>query len=297
MPLRSADCRGVWVPLPTPFHGEAVDLDSFPPLIESLLSAGIRGFLALGTTGEWPHVNDEEAEAVVRAVVAAVRGRVPVLAGSGLPSTQATIARGERLVRAGAQGLMVITPHAYRARMDAGALRRHYSTVASRAPVPVFVYHMPDLTSLDLSADLLAELVRLPNVWGFKDSSSQGGPLAGALARQPTLGFVGSGARLLEGLRAGAVGGILAIAAVVPELCSGVYSAWEKGDSQLAQKLQERAAGVVQSLRGWGVAGIKAALADCCGMDLGPPRSPLCLPPEDVRAAITGAVASARGPI
>ena len=294
MPLRPADCRGVWVPLPTPFRGEALDLEPLPHLVDRLLEAGIGGFLALGTTGEWPHLEDGEAEAVVRAVVQAVRGRVPVLAGSGRASTAATIALGERLAGAGADGLMVLTPHAYRARMDTEALRAHYLAVAEAAPVPVFVYHMPGITSVELPSDLLAELVRQPNIWGFKDSSTQGGPLAGALSQASTCGFVGSGARLLEGLEAGAGGGILAIANLVPELCLGLFAAWEAGNLDRARELQARAAAVVQALGGWGVAGVKAALADCCRLDVGPPRSPLRFPPAEARAVVARAIEAVR---
>jgi dihydrodipicolinate synthase/N-acetylneuraminate lyase len=295
VPLRAADCRGVWVPLPTPFRDEALHLEPLEPLVESLLGAGIGGFLALGTTGEWPHLHDEEAEALVREVVRVVGGRVPVVAGSGRASTEATLALGERLARAGAEALLVITPHAYRARMDAEALRHHYRTVAAAAPVPVFVYHMPDLTGIDLPAELLAELTGFPNVWGFKDSSTREGPLAGALEMRQALGFVGSGARFLAGLQAGAVGGILSIANVVPEVCTSLFAAWKRGDFAQAEQWQERAGRVVQSLRGWGVAGIKAAIIDRCGIPVGPPRAPLRLPPAAVRAEIAAAIDAARG--
>jgi 4-hydroxy-2-oxoglutarate aldolase len=189
---------------------------------------------------------------------------------------------------------MVLTPHAYRGRMDGEALQGHYARVAAAAPVPLFVYHMPDITGLDLSAELLTTLVRLPNVWGFKDSSTQGGPLAGTLTQVRTLGFVGSGARFLQGLEAGAVGGILAIANLIPELCVSLYSAWEARKLERASELQARATAVVQALRGWGVAGVKAALADRGGIDVGPPREPLRLPSPEVRRAVAAAIDAAR---
>ena len=294
MSFRPSQCRGVWVPLPTPFHGEELDLAPLPRLVDSLLEQGIGGFLALGTTGEWPHVSDEEAEAVVRAVVAAVRGRVPVLAGSGRASTARSIALGARLAAAGADGLMVLTPHTYRGRMDATALCEYYTAVAGAAPVPVFVYHMPGITGLDLEPELLCELVRHPNVWGFKDSSTEGGPLAATLSGVSTLGFVGSGTRLLEGLEAGAVGGILAIANLVPACCVGVFAAWEAGDLARARALQGAAAAVARAMQGWGVAAIKAGLAERGGVEVGPPRPPLRLPPPEVRAALAAAIDAAR---
>jgi dihydrodipicolinate synthase/N-acetylneuraminate lyase len=292
--LRAADCHGVWVPLPTPFRAGDLALDLLPRLVDRLLGAGVNGFLVLGTTGEWPHLADDEAEATVRAVAQAVHDRVPVLAGSGRASTAVTRALGERLARAGADGLMVLTPHAYRGRMDAEALQGHYAAVAAAAPVPVFVYHMPDITGLDLGAELLQSLLQVPNVWGFKDSSTQGGPLAATLQQVRTLGFVGSGARFLDGLDAGAVGGILAIATVVPELCVALHAAWRARDRQRAVALQAHATAVAQALRGWGVAGIKAALMDRGETDAGPPRSPLRLPPAEIRAAVAAAIDAGR---
>lgn len=294
MPFGRDAYAGVLVPLVTPFAGERLDVSALQRLVSWLLDAGIGGFLALGSTGEAPHLDDDEAEAVVRAVVESVRGRVPVLAGSGRPSTLGTIAASRRLARAGADAVLVLTPHYYRARMDGAALRRHYGVVADAAPSPVFVYHMPEVTGLDLDAEVLADLVRHPNVWGFKDSASEGGPLADTLQRVRTCGLVGSGARLLEGLQAGAAGGILAVAHVVPEICVGIDTAWRAGDLARARALQERATAMTRALRGWGAAGVKQALA-CRGHEAGEPRSPLAPPPPEIRRRIDAALRAALG--
>jgi dihydrodipicolinate synthase/N-acetylneuraminate lyase len=295
MGFRQEDCRGIWVPAVTPFRDEALCLDLVPDLVDRWLGAGIRGLLVLGTTGEAPHVGDAEAVEVVGTFVRAVAGRVPVVAGSGRGSTAATIELGRRFADAGADALMVLTPHAYRSRVDAAALRRHYTMVAGLAPVPVFVYHMPDMTGLDLAADLLADLVHIPNIWGFKDSSSTGGPLAAALQSAKTIGFVGSGVRVLPGLEAGAAGAILAIADAGPEPCVALFEAWRAGDLEHARLLQERATAFTQVLRPWGVAGIKAAMA-LRGWEAGPIRAPLRMPDDvargDIRAALERFLAS-----
>jgi dihydrodipicolinate synthase/N-acetylneuraminate lyase len=281
--------RGVLVPLVTPFRDEHVDLAALGALVNWLLERGVTGFVALGTTGEAPHLDDGESDAVVRAVVEAVAGRVPVLAGSGRPSTHGTIAASRRLARAGADAVLVLTPYYYRARMDAEALRSHYAAVADAVPVPVFVYHMPEVTGLELEAATLAEMVAHPNVWGFKDSSAAGGPLAATLERVRTCGLVGSGARLLEGLEAGARGGILAVAHAVPEACTDLHEAWRAGDRARAGELQERVAALARALRGWGVAGLKHALA-VRGCPAGASRAPLAPPPAAVRQGIEAAL-------
>ena len=289
MALRKQDCTGVWVPVVTPFRDDALDLERVPARVEAWIGAGIRGFLVLGTTGEAPHVTDAEAAEVVASYVRATAGRVPVFAGSGRASTVATVELGRRLTDAGADALMVLMPHAYRSRVDAAALRRHYERVATGSDVPVFVYHMPDMTGLDLDAALLAELVGIPNVWGFKDSASTGGPLAGALRSTRTLGFVGSGSRLVDGLEAGAVGGILAIACAAPEPCVAIFDSWKSGDIARARSLQAAASEFVQALRPWGVAGFKSAMA-ARGWDAGTVRGPLRMPDAAGSTAIARAL-------
>src|SRR5262245_8948951 len=168
MTLRRDACRGIWVPLPTPFVGEAgarLDAEALGPMVDWLLARGISGFLALGTTGEAAHCDEDEAAAVVRAAVRAAAGRVPVFAGSGRASARATIVATQSLAAAGADAVLVLTPHVYRARMHGDALVRHYTAVADASPVPVFAYHMPGVTGIDLDADTLASIVRHPNVW------------------------------------------------------------------------------------------------------------------------------------
>lgn len=286
--------RGVWVPAVTPFRDQELCLDRVPALVEHWLGAGIRGLLVLGTTGEAPHLGDAEAVEVVAAYVRAVAGRVPVMAGSGRGSTAATVELGRRFAETGADALMVLTPHAYRSRVDATALQRHYAEVAARAPRPVFVYHMPDMTGLDLAPQVLADLVRIANIQGFKDSSSVGGPLAETLRHATTIGFVGSGARILPGLEAGAAGAILAIANAAPEPCVALFEAWRSGDVERARLLQERAAAFTQALRPWGVAGIKAAMAQR-GWDAGAIRAPLGMPDGGARDTIAAALAQFLG--
>jgi len=293
--LRQEPWSGVWVPIVTPFRNDSLALDLVPALVGRLVETGVHGIVALGTTGEAPHVTDEEAPQVVQSIVRAAAGRVPVVAGSGRPSTQATIELGARLVDAGADGLLVLTPYAYRPRMDRASLRRHYERIAAAIRVPVFVYHLPDVTGLDLESDLLVDLLGLENILGFKDSSTQGGPLAAALRDGAGRGFVGSGERVLEGLQAGAAGGILAIANVVPELCVALYEAFRSGDLERAASFQERAAVCTRLLRPHGVPGIKAAL-EGMGFPAGEVRAPLAMPhPEATKTLVAALSAALRG--
>jgi 4-hydroxy-2-oxoglutarate aldolase len=288
-----ADCRGAWVPLVTPFRSDGgLDLEALAALAERLAPAGIAGFLVLGTTGEAAHCDMAESEAVVRTVVRAAGG-LPVLAGSGRPTTRHTIEATERLAAAGAVGVLVLTPHAYRSRMDGAAFRDHYAAVAAAARLPVFVYHMPGATGVDLEAAVLRDCVRVPNIWGFKDSSTEAGPLAATLAEVETHGFVGSAPRICEALQAGACGAIVAIANLVPDLCARIVGEWSTGRHDAARALQPHLTAVSHALSGWGTAAVKAGL-EIQGWPVGKPRAPLRLPPRAVYGALESALAAAR---
>jgi dihydrodipicolinate synthase/N-acetylneuraminate lyase len=194
----------------TPFRAGELDLEALAELVEKLLPTGVAGLLTLGTTGEAAHCDDAESEAVVRAVVRAVRGRVPVLAGSGRPSTHHTIEVSRRLAAAGAQGLLVLTPHAYRARMNRDAFEPHYAAVAAAVGVPVFVYHMPGATGARARIRDARIAAANPEHLGLQDSSTTGGPLGTTLQRFATArGFVGAGARVVDAMQGGACGAIL----------------------------------------------------------------------------------------
>jgi len=292
--LQPEQCRGIWVPLVTPFDGEQLAAEWLGGCIDWLLERGVGGFLALGTTGEAAHCSDDEAELLVRVVHQAVRGRVPVFAGSGRASTHGTIALTRRLAAAGADAALVLTPHAYRARMDDATLRRHYTALADASPVPIFVYHMPEVTGLELAASTLIEILQHPNVWGFKDSSAEGGPLAATLAVTRTCGFVGSGARVVEAFEAGAGGGILAVAHVVPEVAVELASAWKSGDRTRAERLQAGLRGVATSWKGYAVPGVKYALRKR-GLRAGNARQPLGEVPAEQQARIDAALDAALG--
>ncbi|UCE02767.1 MAG: dihydrodipicolinate synthase family protein [Candidatus Latescibacterota bacterium] len=265
---------GVWVPLVTPFRRDSLDLEALERLVEWLLGRGVHGFVALGSTGEAPHLSEEESLQVVRCIVARVAGRVPVLVGSGRASTHQTLRAIERFAEAGAAATLVLTPFYYRAQMQAAQLRHHYEQLARESPLPLFVYHFPQVTGLDLQPELLAEIAQHPNVWGFKDSSATGGPLAAALQRLSTRAFVGSAGRIVEALEAGACGGILAVANLVPVACVQLVASWRAGERARAAALQEAVARVAAPLRGCAIAAIKSGLAHR-GHPVGIPRAPL----------------------
>jgi len=286
---------GIWVPLVTPFRDDAPDLECLAAVVQWLLARGVHGFLALGSTGEAPHLDDGEAEAVLRAVIRAVAGRVPVMAGCSRPSTRGTLLALEASARAGADAGLVLTPFYYRSQLGDDGLFAYYRDVAAASPLPLFVYSIPQVTGVEMQPELLARLVALPNVRGFKDSAASGGPLRGTLQAVSTHGFVGHGGRLVEALEAGACGGILAVAHVLPEAAVAAYAAHRAGAPAAASAAQARLQTLVSAWRGHGIAGVKFGLQQR-GLDCGVPRAPLRPLPPAVQRAVAAAIEAALQP-
>ncbi len=142
-----------------------------------------------------------------------------VLAGSGCESTRATIQMTAAMAAAGADAAVVITPSYFKAKMSGPALEQHFRAVADASPVPVVLYSVPANTAIDLAADSVARLSRHPNIIGVKDSGgdvAKIGEMVAATEGEDFQVLAGSASFLLPALTVGAVGGICALANVLP---------------------------------------------------------------------------------
>jgi 4-hydroxy-2-oxoglutarate aldolase len=290
--LSLADLRGVFLPLPTPFDTDGeVDHHALRSNIRKWNRSGISGYVLLGSTGE--RVNLDEAEYIQ--VIEAARAEVPradvpngperpvFIVGAGQQSTRGTINEIKRVAGAvTVDAVLVITPHFYRLAITQQALVDHYRVVADNSPVPVILYSMPALTGVTIEPDTAARLSEHENIIGIKDSSADIAGLAETirLTRNDFAVLTGNGTVFYEGLRAGACGGILAVACAAPGLCVAMFAAVESGDMDRAALLQATlfplAAAVTTR---FGIGGLKAAL-EVNGLAGGLPRAPLQAPDQ-----------------
>jgi 4-hydroxy-2-oxoglutarate aldolase len=272
--------HGIIPPLPTPFRENgALELGLLSALVERLNGAGLSGYLALGSNGEAVHVDEDEAERVVRTVrEAAAPGRL-LLAGTGRLSTRATIEATKRAAGAGADAALVVTPFFFKGSMSADALVAHFDAVAEASPVPVLVYNVPANTGVNAPAATVARAAAHPNVAGVKDSSGDIGQLA-ELVRLAPAGrafsvFSGNYGAALPGYAVGAAGAILAAANVAPAECVAIREAFLAGRLDEARALHLRILPVARAVTSqFGVPGLKAAL-EMLGSPAGAPRAPL----------------------
>jgi 4-hydroxy-2-oxoglutarate aldolase len=284
--------RGIHIPFPTNFDdaGE-VDARAVAANINRWNRTGVSGYVALGSTGERVHLDERERLAVVEAAREAVPSALAFVVGVGEQGTRATVADARRMAAAGADALLVLTPHFYRGAMTPDALSGHFAAVADASPVPVILYNIPQNTGVTLAPEVVARLAAHGNILGIKDSSGDvlalGETLRLTLERADDfVVMTGHGGALYASLSAGAPGAILAVAAVAPELCVAVYEACRAGEYERALALQRRLAPLAAAVTTrFGIGGLKAAL-ELLGDAGGPVRAPLREASEEARREI-----------
>jgi 4-hydroxy-2-oxoglutarate aldolase len=234
---------GIFPPLTTPFaENGTVAVDRLRANIEKYNAIGIRGFVALGSTGEAVMLTAEESDTVLKTVAGAAGTGKTLIAGTGAESTAETIARTNRAADLGYHAAMVRTPHYYRAMMTPDVQAEHYQRVADAAKIPVLVYSVPQFTGIAVEAPLIAILSKHQNIIGIKESSGDVRRMADmiAAARKDFQVVAGSAGTVYAALQAGAAGAVLAIADVLPELAVDMYEVAQQHDAVLAQGVQKR---------------------------------------------------------
>lgn len=284
----------VLVAAPTPFDERGdLDLEAFRGNVARWLEAGVDGILALGSTGEAVHLDDDEAVAVLEAARGAVPEGRTLMAGAARQSTRATISWIARAAAAGADSTLVLTPHYYKPEISRDLLTRYFRDVADAAELDVYLYTMPAFTGVTLPADLSAELAVHERIAGLKDSSGDAAAVFEVVGRAPLdfEVFNGSARAVFPCLSAGAAGSILAIASVAPELAVAVHRAYDAGDVALARAHAARLSRLSARLSPLGIGGLKAAMTarGYCG---GVPRQPLGFDPL-ATSAVRSALAEA----
>src|SRR5262249_36324388 len=146
----------------TPFRSGAVDRVALAALIEQQIKDGSNGLVPCGSTGEAATLSHDEQIEVVREVVRVVRGRVPVIAGTGSNSTSEAIRLTRAAEEAGADGALLISPYYNRPTQE--GIYRHYVAVAEATKLPLIVYNIAGRTASNIATETMARLARVPNI-------------------------------------------------------------------------------------------------------------------------------------
>jgi len=161
---------GVGTALVTPFtrNGD-VDEAAVRRLGRRQIDAGVHFLVPCGTTGESPTLTTRERVRTVEILADEAKGRVPILAGAGGYDTQEVIHAAADMMKAGAQGLLSVTPYYNKPTQE--GLYQHYRAIAEATPLPVVVYNVPGRTGVNVEVATLARLAEIPNIVGVKEAS------------------------------------------------------------------------------------------------------------------------------
>jgi 4-hydroxy-2-oxoglutarate aldolase len=243
--------------------------------IQKLNHSRLRGYLVLGTNGEFRSLSTSEQMEVLKTVVKTASPDKTIMAGTGAESTKVSIELCHQAAEVGAHYGSLITPFFFAKKMSDKALIQHFIQVAEGSPIPVLLYNNPGVTGITMSTTVIKEVSSHPKIVGMKDSSP-GNLSAYILNARP--GFyllAGSANFFFTGLLMGAVGGVLSLANAFPEPCCRLYDLGVGHQLEEGRELQFQLMEINQMVSGkFGVAGVKAAM-DLAGFYGGPTRVPL----------------------
>ncbi len=265
----------------TPFTADGVlDVDGAQRLAAHLVDAGNDGLIVNGTTGESPTTSDAEKSELVRAVVEAVGDRAHVVAGVGTNDTRHSIGLAHAAERAGAHGLLTVTPYYNKPPQE--GLFQHFTAIADATELPVMIYDIPGRSGVPINTETMVRLGEHPRIVANKDAKGDLGRASWAIATTGLAWYSGDDMLNLPLLSVGAVGFVSVVGHVVtPELRS-LLDAYGSGDVAKAVEIHQKLLPVFTGMfRTQGVITCKAAL-DFRGLPGGPLRLPLVgLTPEE----------------
>ncbi|MBZ5560522.1 MAG: dihydrodipicolinate synthase family protein [Acidobacteriia bacterium] len=296
--MNPLNLAGVFAPIPTPFdEQDRVDTTRLRAAIDRWMKIPLTGLVVLGSNGEAVLLDEFESDqAIVAAREAVPKGR-GFIVGTGRESTQAAVRAAKRAAEHGADAVLVRTPGFFKPQMTNDAFVRHYTAVADASPVPVLLYNFTALTGVTLQPAAVAKLATHPNIIGMKESGGDAGQINDLVSATPDdfRILAGSAGTFYASLCVGAIGGILALACVVPDACMRLFELTRAGKHKEALALQRQLVPLSKLLgQAYGVPGLKAAMS-LIGYDVGVPRPPLTPVPEAAVKALRDAIAQLEG--
>ncbi|RAN92339.1 4-hydroxy-tetrahydrodipicolinate synthase [Micromonospora saelicesensis] len=270
----------------------SLDLDGAARLASHLVDEqGNDALVVNGTTGESPTTTDAEKEHLIRAVVEAVGDRAKVVAGVGTNDTRHTIELAASAEKAGAHGLLVVTPY-YNKPPQSGLLR-HFTAVADATGLPVMLYDIPHRSGVPIDTETLVRLAEHGRIVAVKDAKGDLTATSWVTSRTSLAFYSGEDALTLPALAVGCVGVVGTSTHFTGALTAQMIEAYDAGDMPTALALHRRLLPLFTGIfRTQGTILVKAGLASL-GLPAGPVRPPLVDATDDEIAQLRADFAAA----
>jgi len=240
--------QGVLTALVTPFRDGGVDERALQELVELQIEAGVDGLVPCGSTGEAATLSHAEHRRVIEVVVAAARGRVPVLAGTGSNSTSEALELTRHAKEAGADGAILISPYYNKPTQE--GIFAHYAHIAREAAFPLVVYNIPGRTASNILPATMARLADVEQIVGVKEASGDLHQISAVIAecREDFCVLSGDDAFTLPVLAVGGCGVISTTSNVAPSEMVELVRAFRAGDLARARDAHYRLLPLVDAL-------------------------------------------------
>jgi 4-hydroxy-tetrahydrodipicolinate synthase len=241
--------QGSIVALVTPMdESGAVDKDSLRALVEFHIQNGTDALVAVGTTGESATLDDDEHIDVIKTIVDFVKGRIPVIAGTGSNSTTEAIDLTRRSKAVGVDACLIVTPYYNKPTQE--GLYLHYKAINDAVNIPQILYNVPGRTACDMLAETVGRLSHLDNIVGVKEAT---GDLSRIKVIRDLAGadfaiYSGDDATSRECCLIGGNGSITVTGNVAPKLVHDMIMAAIKGDAEKALMLDNKLVGLHKQL-------------------------------------------------
>jgi 4-hydroxy-tetrahydrodipicolinate synthase len=220
----------------TPMRADgSIDLDGTQQLASTLVEEGNDGLVISGTTGESPTTSDEEKDQTLRAVIEAVGDRAQVVAGVGTYDTAHTVELAKHAEKAGAHGLLLVTP--YYSKPPQAGLINHFTAAADATGLPVMLYDIPGRSVVAIRTDTLLKLSEHPRIVAVKDAKGDLAATTEVLARTDLAYYCGEDALNLPMLAIGAVGMVSVVGHIFGPQYGAMIEAVDRGDLAEAQRI------------------------------------------------------------
>jgi 4-hydroxy-tetrahydrodipicolinate synthase len=229
---------GAMVALITPFQDGQIDFETLDELIEFQLEGGIDGVVPVGSTGESPTLSYEEHKKVIEAVVKAVDGQVPVIAGAGANSTAEAIELTTFAKKVGADATLQVGPY-YNKPMQEG-FYQHFKAIAEEVDLPIVLYNIPSRCGAGMTPETIARLAQLENIVAIKEASGSLDQASEISARCDITIISGDDSLTLPLASVGGKGVISVVANIVPADVKAMTDLILEGDFVSALKWHKK---------------------------------------------------------
>ena len=240
--------RGAGVAVITPFTETGINYPELGRIIEDQIAGGTDAIIITGTTGESATMTDAEHREAIRYTVEQVKGRIPVVAGTGSNETSYAIELSKYAERVGADALLLVTP--YYNKCTQNGLAAHYTAIADSVSIPAILYNVPSRTGVNIKTETYVQLAKHPRIVAVKEAS---GDLSAILRLRAAVGdelavYSGNDDQIVPILSLGGQGVISVLSNIAPRMTHDICQNYFDGNAAEAARLQIACADLVDAL-------------------------------------------------